>query len=183
MECSVEHIEQLRVLQNTAVSALRDELREVHARHEEELEQLRRMPRVDRKLSWSIESWSRVMAHNAFARSKSFALEGQHWYMGLYPNGDDEANRGFVSIFLFQDEPARIEGRLHVDFTIRILNRDARRSVVKALKGNFPVLGGQGWGECKFVLSDVLTDTNGFVKDDRLQIDVDIAVRSARVQI
>lgn len=44
-----------------------------------------------------------MVAHNAFARSKAFMLEGQQWYMGLYPNGDDEAHRGFVSIFLFQD--------------------------------------------------------------------------------
>lgn len=178
------------------------------------------------------DSLRQVVAHNAFARSKTFALEGQQWYMGLYPHGDDDANRGFVSIFLFQDgapsplcpclppcrslsltrastvaEPTRIEGRLHVDFTIRILNRDARRSLVKALKGNFPVLGGQGWGECKFVKSDALNELNGFVKvlpaarctplvpsarspahgrlsqDDRLQIDIDLAVRSARAQI
>jgi hypothetical protein len=57
---------------------------------------------ADIRIIWEIENWP-IVRKKSFLQSRKFHLAKYAWYFGLYPNGDNDESKGWVSIYLFID--------------------------------------------------------------------------------
>jgi hypothetical protein len=57
---------------------------------------------TDVRVIWEINDWP-TARKKSFLQSKRFYLADYAWYFGLYPNGDNEESKGWISIYLFID--------------------------------------------------------------------------------
>lgn len=97
----------------------------------------------------------------------------------MYTNGDQPEAGGYLSLYLFQeDPPSRMKNKsIGIDLVIYI------GDMQKEIKGAFPVKGGQGWGERRVMRNAELTEERGIVVQDRLLIEIEMFRRRTVIKI
>eukprot|EP01006_Ploeotia_vitrea_P024473 TRINITY_DN57284_c0_g1_i2.p1 TRINITY_DN57284_c0_g1~~TRINITY_DN57284_c0_g1_i2.p1 ORF type:complete len:444 (+),score=40.50 TRINITY_DN57284_c0_g1_i2:41-1372(+) len=103
------------------------------------------------------------------------------WKLKIWPNGEDKRHKGYVSIRLFSREACatfKVEG----PYTLRIVNQtDNSKSIVKMTEATSREWADsvRGWGFPAFAkVDDVLDPEFGFVKDNKLMVEVEVMVQS-----
>uniref|UniRef100_A0A0K0F3C5 Speckle-type POZ protein-like (inferred by orthology to a human protein) n=1 Tax=Strongyloides venezuelensis TaxID=75913 RepID=A0A0K0F3C5_STRVS len=93
--------------------------------------------------------------------------ERSEWCLWVYPNGNEEVSKEFVSVFLILLKPDKAK----VKFSLSILNDKEEEENVKLVTESKDFVNGWGQGYPKFVRKDFLLDrSNGLLINDKLTI-------------
>jgi len=133
---------------------------------------------TETKIEWRVKNWSSVKSKN-YIQSDKFRVSDFNWFLGFYPNGDNEDSKGFLSIYLFLDPSGIPKGKnVNIEFMLGFLNhKDACETVKKDFKTTFPIEGGQGWGDRKAIRSSKIHEEGGFLKLDTLHIEAQLLIK------
>ena len=138
---------------------------------------------LDFQVEWKIKNWATVK-RKQYLSSDKFTIGDFTWFFGLYPDGDNEDSKGYVSIYLFADLTTLPKGKfISLDFEIIIVHpTNPRNSLKKDFTTVFPVKGGQGWGDRKTVKS-IKIEEDGFLKQDTLTVSAVMTVKKTHLLI
>jgi hypothetical protein len=132
---------------------------------------------ADTRIEWKVKNYSQLRK-KSYLQSDKFTIAGFTWFIGFYTDGDNAESRGFISIYLFLDVGHMPKGKsITLEYNLKFINHaDPNETIKKEFKTTFPIKGGQGWGDRKAIKSTLL-ETNGFLKDDTLNVEAEIAVK------
>jgi hypothetical protein len=75
----------------------------VSQRRDKRIAELERaLSAFDVRVIWEIEDWPNAR-RKTFLQSHRFHLAKYAWYFGMYPNGDTDESKGWLSVYLFLD--------------------------------------------------------------------------------
>eukprot|EP01087_Luapelamoeba_hula_P021686 TRINITY_DN7628_c0_g1_i1.p1 TRINITY_DN7628_c0_g1~~TRINITY_DN7628_c0_g1_i1.p1 ORF type:complete len:423 (-),score=59.84 TRINITY_DN7628_c0_g1_i1:54-1322(-) len=173
------HMTLLKRAFDSQVRQLKDEYDSILQMKDEKTRQLERSLKLtDTKVVWKLKNFS-SLRKKSYLQSDKFSFADFNWFIGFYTDGDNEESRGYFSIYLFLDVNHMPKGKaVTIEYFLTFINhRDPAETVKKEFKTTFPIKGGQGWGDRKAVLASKITADNGFLKQDTLYVEADIAVK------
>ena len=106
--------------------------------------------------TWVIKNFT-FFLDEKFIHSPPFAAEndpGTKWYLEIYPRGDGEENKDYISLHLCL-ESSEAES-IQVKFSLALMNGCARLFKELKVQGVRKFTSGKGWGWSKFILRDSL---------------------------
>mmetsp|Transcript_15517 Transcript_15517/g.60691 ORF Transcript_15517/g.60691 Transcript_15517/m.60691 type:complete len:527 (-) Transcript_15517:32-1612(-) len=126
---------------------------------------------------WAVDkfSYKRLLS---FVQSHKFSFCGVTWYLGIYPN---HGGASHISLYLFVAKSELPTGSLELAYDLIIINRDPARTVTLKHLCKFPLEAGDGWGSNQALPKSMLSEEEGFLIDDTLQVRMEARVRSHRV--
>jgi speckle-type POZ protein len=101
---------------------------------------------------------------NHYVETPLFSFNGHEWDLTIYPGGDDEADEGYVSIFLFH----RSEGSITANYKLMIMDKFGEKRKEKKSKkpGRFEGMGdGYSWDDL-IKRSDILDKSKNILDSD-----------------
>lgn len=148
-------------------------------------------------ISWTIPEWTKKTKTEQYLQSQPFVFRDITWFLGLYPNGDNNNNNnniqnnnnnnsnnnsdsnntndsnGYLSLFLFVDSESIPNGRTQVvEFTMRIVNHKSPNDSLKRVwRVRYPVASHHGWGARKVIATQSVSEQTGFLLNDKLHIE------------
>jgi MATH domain/TRAF-type zinc finger/Zinc finger, C3HC4 type (RING finger) len=175
-------VEHTRLLQ----SSFKKQVTELKEQHAHELvardDKMRRLERLversETRIEWRVRNWSRVKS-KGYLQSERFTFANMQWFIGFYTNGDSPDSAGSISEYLFLDTSSCPSNkRVTIEFALRFVNhKDASQTVKKEFKTQFPIRGGQGWGDRRALAVSRLTEEEGFIHRDTLVMDATITLK------
>lgn len=140
------------------------------------------------RLEWQIPHFNNIRNVN-YLQSETFRCSGFDWFLGLYSNGDNNESAGFISLYLFLDITTAPKNKsIILSYSLMITNhKDARASFKKGTvessaygdersapltrrccavdyRAQFPIKGGQGWGDRRAMRSTAVSVDSGFLR-------------------
>uniref|UniRef100_A0A0K0FNX4 Speckle-type POZ protein-like (inferred by orthology to a human protein) n=1 Tax=Strongyloides venezuelensis TaxID=75913 RepID=A0A0K0FNX4_STRVS len=89
------------------------------------------------------------------------------WYLSIYPNGQKENWKKYVSIYLMLNKPNEAK----VKFRLSILNENKEEENVRIISNVIVIKKNKGWGFTNFIERDfLLNESNGLLINDKLTI-------------
>lgn len=158
---------------------MKEEFETVLKMKDDRIRQLEKALRItDTKVVWKIKNFSSVRK-KSYLQSDKFSFADFNWFIGFYTDGDNDESRGYFSIYLFLDVNHMPKGKaVTIEYFLTFINhKDPDETVKKEFKTTFPIKGGQGWGDRKAVLASKISAENGFLKQDTLYVEAEIAVK------
>ncbi|KAM9964351.1 hypothetical protein ACTFIW_004109 [Dictyostelium discoideum] len=125
------------------------------------------------KGNWTIENWSQKLTHypnNERLKSPYFCIGSKSFYVGLYPNGFNQTNAGFMSIFLHLYEKPSTSTTV-VRFSFELLHSDPTKSLKFEKSNKYTENKGSGFSQ--FIDVKMI---NNFIIDGKLTINIDVEV-------
>mmetsp|Transcript_25322 Transcript_25322/g.28168 ORF Transcript_25322/g.28168 Transcript_25322/m.28168 type:complete len:428 (+) Transcript_25322:94-1377(+) len=146
-------------------------------KRDEKLERLMSISKGNEtRLHWVICDW-KTQRKKPYLQSRKFSYSGFTWFIGMYTDGDSNDSEGFLSVYLFMDLESQLPVGKHValDYYITFRNhKDLSKSLKMAFSSDFPIKGGQGWGDRHALRSQKVTEANGFVHSGKVEIEITI---------
>ena len=127
--------------------------------------------------TWTIENFTFCgLANGGHLSSRVFSANNSEltpkWRLKLYPKGDLEDDKEFISLFLSKVSPAKMTHKVTVSFSI--INSDGAKTNTINMEEEFNV--GESWGWDRFVERDsVIKCASVYLPDGNLTIKCDIA--------
>jgi len=161
---------------DTQTALLRREFDDALSSRDEKIKKLERLlNNYETRVDWKLKDFDVALKKKMYLQSPKFEFSETKWFIGLFTNGDTQDSNGFVSMYLFYDPPPRRNRTITLEFTLTVVNRrDPNDSIKKGFKTTFPVDGGQGWGDRKFMSCQRITEAEGFLKESTLDISAHI---------
>eukprot|EP01114_Cavostelium_apophysatum_P024074 TRINITY_DN92_c2_g1_i1.p1 TRINITY_DN92_c2_g1~~TRINITY_DN92_c2_g1_i1.p1 ORF type:complete len:436 (-),score=71.84 TRINITY_DN92_c2_g1_i1:90-1397(-) len=177
-----QHLELLRKNFDRQLSVIEQKFeKEIQAREETIKTLQSELARTELRSEWRIQNWS-LMKKKRFLYSEKFEIGGSLWFLGIYPDGDTEDARGYLSAYLFLDpkevpKPKKISIRCH----IRLVNQQHREQngsmemdrTLKSFVKEYPIEVSdplKGWGE-KYALDARQLAFPGYVVNDAIKVE------------
>src|SRR6056300_1372883 len=112
---------------------------------------------------------------NHYVETSKFSCNGHEWVLKIYPGGVDEADEGYVSIFLHHQS----EGGIEINYELKILDKfGVRKNRKKALKKPDPFRGMSSyWGWANFIKRSHILDESENILDSDGTLTVAVSIK------
>ncbi len=112
---------------------------------------------------------------NHYVETPKFSCNGHEWVLKIYPGGVDEADEGYVSIFLHHQS----EGGIEINYELMILDKfGVRKNRKKALKKPDPFRGMSSyWGWANFIKRSHILDESENILDSDGTLTVAVSIK------
>jgi hypothetical protein len=94
-----------------------------------------------------------------YVKTPEFSCNGHEWYLEIYPGGEEDADEGYVTIYLTH----RSEGSITTNFDVMVMDKFGKKRKVLQSTDNFEGMGyGHGWSN--FIeRSDILDESKNLL--------------------
>ncbi|XVF22810.1 hypothetical protein REPUB_Repub12eG0203000 [Reevesia pubescens] len=128
--------------------------------------------------TWKLEKFSSLDETTYF--SKPFTVGGRKWKIKVYPKGEGKAKGDWFSVYFVLSDSDTLppKGKVYAEYKLRILDQRRDQHVEKSAKHWF-IASSSSWGFQNMLrLGDLHEKSRGFVMNDTLIIEAQIAVVS-----
>eukprot|EP00981_Chlorochromonas_danica_P000585 scaffold131_cov174-Ochromonas_danica.AAC.22 len=111
----------------------------------------------------------------SYTSSPIVEIDGKRWSVHIYPGGDSEETKGYLSCFIVNESQSTIRASFRITLVNQMnwKNRTLSSEEVKT----FAPHGTNEWGSDKFIpLNDLKQPSNGHCVDDTIVIRVDLVI-------